>query len=49
MCVRVCVRVAGDWVYVYMRAYVYACTGVYSCEFMGWVTCCSISDPFGEI
>jgi len=39
---------------VYACVYVYICgvcmyTGVYSCQFMGWVACCSVLDPFGEI
>jgi len=39
-------------VYACVYAYVYGvvmCTSVCSGKFMGWVMCCSVSDPFGEI
>ena len=52
----VCMCILCIWVYtcVYACVYVYiygVCMymGVCSCEFVDWVACCSVSDPFGEI
>ena len=55
VCICVCVQCMGKCVCVYVCMYVcmYVCIhvylGVYSCEFMGWVACCSVSNMFGEI
>jgi len=28
---------------------IHMCLGVCSCEFIGWVLCCNVSELFGEI
>ena len=46
-CTRVCVCVYACVACV--CGFMYECTGVFLCEFMCSVACCSDTDPFGEI